>query len=41
MLGLPLPVPGLPPPGRRIAAEAPKLILRAKGETGAVRELEG
>lgn len=35
-----LPVPGLPPPGRRMAAEVPKLILRAKGETGAVREVE-
>lgn len=39
VLGLPLPVPGLPP-GRRMAADAPKLILRVKGETGAVREVE-
>lgn len=39
--GIPLAVPGLLPPGRRIAAAAPKLIRRWKGVTGAVREAVG
>jgi hypothetical protein len=32
-----LAVPGLPPPGRRIAAAAPKLMRRLKGVAGTVR----
>lgn len=34
---VPLAVPGLPPPGRRIAAAAPKLMRRLKGVGGTVR----
>lgn len=40
-VSLPLPVPGLVPPGRRIPAAVPKLTRRLKGVTGAVRDVEG
>lgn len=40
-VGLPLPVPGLVPPGRRMPAAVPKLTRRVKGVTGAVRDVAG
>lgn len=40
-MSLPLPVPGLVPPGRRMPAVVPKLTRRLKGVTGAVRAAKG
>lgn len=40
-VGIPLPDPGLTPPGRRTPAAVPKLTRRVKGEMGTLRVAEG